>query len=210
MSIVSSLLFAVSASLDALLIGITYGIRKVRIHLLHNLLISLITLAGTVLAIFLGKSLTPLLSRFPLLAQNISRGGSVILLGMGFYYLLKPLLLRIKHKKPDIVSAASTDNVIRTPIPDTAQLLTFRELALLGVGLSLNNMGIGIGASMAGIADQCADLISASVLTFLCSVCFLLLGNSLGHTKSWGVIDQYTDLISGLLLILLGVFQIFT
>lgn len=241
MSFVSSLLFAVSASLDALLVGVTYGIRKIRIPLLHNLFISLITLIGTILAICAGKALTPLLSRFPFLTQHISRSGSAILLGMGLYYLLKKLLSFV-HKKTDTsgentaccepdtaeavstgssdnapifaastsssgntpISAASTDPPREVPSRDTAPL-TLRELALMGVALSLNNMGIGIGASMTGI-----PLLSASILTFLCSVCFLFLGNSLGNTKSLGIADQYTDLISGFLLILLGIFQIFT
>ena len=228
MSFVSSLLFAVSASLDALLVGVTYGIRKIRIPLLHNLFISLITLIGTILAICAGKALTPLLSRFPFLTQHISRSGSAILLGMGLYYLLKKLLSFV-HKKTDtsgentaccepdtaeavstgssddaFIFAASTDPPREVPSRDTAPL-TLRELALMGVALSLNNMGIGIGASMTGI-----PLLSASILTFLFSVCFLFLGNSLGNTKSLGIADQYTDLISGFLLILLGIFQIFT
>lgn len=254
MSFVSSLLFAVSASLDALLVGVTYGIRKIRIPLLHNLFISLITLIGTILAICAGKALTPLLSRFPFLTQHISRSGSAILLGMGLYYLLKKLLSFV-HKKTDTsgentaccepdaavavstgasdnapISAVSTSSSGNAPISATstgssddafifaastdpprevpsrgAAPLTLRELALMGVALSLNNMGIGIGASMTGI-----PLLSASILTFLFSVCFLFLGNSLGNTKSLGIADQYTDLISGLLLILLGISQIFT
>ena len=45
--LIAPLLFGISASLDALLVGIGYGLRKVRIRLWQNLTISLVTLAGT-------------------------------------------------------------------------------------------------------------------------------------------------------------------
>ena len=45
MQIIPSLLFGISASLDALMIGIGYGIRGIRIRLWQNLVISGITLS---------------------------------------------------------------------------------------------------------------------------------------------------------------------
>ena len=53
-----ALLFGVSASLDALLVGISYGIRRVRIRLWQNLAISLVTLLGTCLSVGLGQHLS--------------------------------------------------------------------------------------------------------------------------------------------------------
>ena len=85
--------------------------------------------------------------------------------------------------------------------------LTHKELVLLGLALSANNMGIGIGASMAGI-----PLMAASVFTFLCSVCFLhmgnVLGSRLGQLKFLRLADRFADPLSGLLLILLGICQL--
>lgn len=224
MSLFSSLLFAVSASLDALLVGISCGIRKVRIPFLHNLLVSLVTFIGTVLAICTGRWLIPLLADFPSAVQKISWGGSALLLGMGLYYLVKALISRlqkIQSNAPDeteVVSAAvseppapaleadiASDTVSTIPADNTCDtsLLSIRELLLMGVALSANNMGIGIGASIAGIA-----LKSASLLTFVCSVCFLHTGNLLGQMQFSEFADHYADLLSGLLLILLGIFQL--
>lgn len=53
----ASLLFGISASLDALLVGIGYGIRGTRIKLWQNLVISLITLLGTCLSVGLGHKI---------------------------------------------------------------------------------------------------------------------------------------------------------
>lgn len=202
MTFVSSLLFAVSASLDALMVGITYGIRKIRLSFLQNLLVSLITLFGTVIAICLGNLLAPFFSGKPLVGA-----GSAILIGMGVYYLIKYLVPQVQKYR----AGPDTDN---TPVSENdssasdagcseSVSLTTKKLLLLGLALSANNMGIGIGASMAGI-----PLMAASVFTFLCSVCFLKLGNSLGQLKFLQLADRFADPLSGLLLILLGICQL--
>ena len=55
MSLLPSLLFGISASLDALLVGTALGLRKVPLPAGHNLLISTVTLIGTVISIGLGN-----------------------------------------------------------------------------------------------------------------------------------------------------------
>lgn len=227
MSYFSSLLFAVSASLDAFIVGITYGIRKIRITLPHNLLVSLITLAGTVLSICLGRFLSPLLTK-----GLAAIAGSAILIGMGAYYLMKFLFLSLRKRRraegcsdtsccpsqcsdmllqtlqeknyhvseADISATEISD--INAPAPVFC-LLTRRELLLMGIALSANNMGIGVGASIAGL-----PLLSASVCTFFCSVCFLLLGNLLGKAKLLQTAGRYSEPLSGLLLIGLGIYEL--
>lgn len=198
MTFVSSLLFAVSASLDALMVGITYGIRKIRVSFLQNLLVSLITLSGTMLAIGLGSLLAPVFT-----AKPLTGAGSAVLIGMGVYYLIKFLVSQVQkyRARPDV------EKVTIPEVLDPVGPLTRRELLLLGIALSANNMGIGIGASMAGI-----PLWAASFFTFLCSMCFLgmgnCLGNCLGQLKFLRLADRFADPLSGLLLILLGICQL--
>ena len=47
MCLISSILLAFSASLDSLIIGIAYGIKKIRITLSINIIIALIVTLGT-------------------------------------------------------------------------------------------------------------------------------------------------------------------
>lgn len=61
---IASLLFGISASLDALLVGMAYGIRQVRILPWQNLAISLVTLLGTCLSVGLGHRLAALLPAY--------------------------------------------------------------------------------------------------------------------------------------------------
>ena len=89
MSILPPLLFGISASLDALLVGMALGLQKVPLPARHNLLISTVTLIGTVISIGLGNLLLPL---FPIGIGT--RIGSSVLILFGLYYVGKWLLSR--------------------------------------------------------------------------------------------------------------------
>ena len=127
MSILPPLLFGISASLDALLVGMALGLQKIPLPARHNLLISTVTLIGTVISIGLGNLLLPL---FPI--------------------------------------------------------------------------GIGFSASITGL-----PFLPASVSTFFCSFGFLAFGSRLGRSAFLQQIGEYTDPVSGLLLILLGLCQLY-
>ena len=81
MSVLPSLLFGISASLDALLVGCALGLQKVPLPVKHNLLISAVTLIGTVISISLGNLLLPLIP-----GEIATRTGSSILILLGLYY----------------------------------------------------------------------------------------------------------------------------
>lgn len=198
MELFSSSLFAFSASLDALIVGITYGIKRVHITLAQNIIVSLITLAGTAASISLGHWLAPLL---PQKAATIA--GSAILILLGTYYIVKYLWLTIssylakQQQKMGEMHKTSTENMIHK---DT---LSLHETILLGAALSINNMGIGIGASIAGLT-----LIPTAVITFLFSILLLFIGNSLGKIRLLRLADRFADPLSGLLLIGLGIYEL--
>ncbi len=197
MQLVPSLLFGVSASLDALLVGVSYGVRGVRIRLPQNLFISLVTLLGTCLSIYFGHTLTPLLP--PLIS---SCAGSLILMLLGIYYIFKWVWEVLRHPDPD--------RLYRQKIPaltlaeQKPARLSAGEVLFLSLSLSVNNLGIGLSASMAGLA-----LLPAAAATCLCSILFLLLGSSLGRSRLLRLIGDLADPISGLLLIGLSLIQVF-
>ena len=76
MSILPPLLFGISASLDALLVGMALGLQKVPLPARHNLLISTVTLIGTVISIGLGNLLLPL---FPIGIMSLNQHTTDIL-----------------------------------------------------------------------------------------------------------------------------------
>lgn len=181
MYIVSSMLFAFSVNIDAFLIGMSYGIRKIHITFIHNLIISLISFAGTFLSLFLGRQLLTFLPAF--LTDSL---GSIILFALGIFYIVKSFFRQ--------------NNSLHTE--DLKLTLPLREVFLVGAALSLNNIGIGIGLGISGIL-----LFPTAVITCLTSALFLLTGNHIGNAAFFHTSSRYADLISGILLLLLGFFN---
>lgn len=192
-----SLLFGVSASLDALLIGISYGIRQVHVRLWQNLFISLVTLLGTCLSISAGHLLIPLLPR---LVSNYA--GSLILVLLGIYYILKHLISLLRSRRGKVFpDSAAINAVSRKQEP---QILSPAEVFTLSLTLSLNNLGIGLSASLAGLT-----LLPTAVATLACSVLFLFWGNRLGRCRLLQLAGCAAEPLSGVLLIGLGITQLF-
>ena len=197
MQLVPSLLFGISASLDALLVGISYGLRGVHVRLLQNLFISLVALLGTCLSVGLGGLLVPLLP------SVISRlAGSLILMFLGIYYIAKWTRTFLKNRAPQVKANPEGSALVSTERPPGR--LTAMEVMLLSFTLSVNNLGIGLSASIAGLT-----LIPAATATCICSILFLYLGNQLGRSRLMRLIGGLADPISGILLISLGLIQYF-
>lgn len=194
MQLVPSLLFGISASLDALLVGVSYGIRGVRIQLLQNLFISLVALLGTCLSVGLGGFLTSLL---PPIVCNCA--GSLILMFLGFYYIAKWTLAVLQDCSADHFSESEEPVLISA---NRSLCLTATEVFFLSITLSANNLGIGLSASIAGLT-----LIPAATATCICSILFLYLGNRLGCSRLMQLIGNLADPISGALLIVLSLVQ---
>lgn len=214
MHLISSLLFALSANIDTFIVGMSCGIKKDHISLLRNVVISLITLAGTVISISAGLTLAPLL---PPKAAQIS--GSVILILLGLYYIIKFLIIQLRehHRNklmrisalaaaalPDIEKEEPSWDLKISELPPGQRLLPMKDAVILGIALSVNNMGMGIGASITGVA-----LLPTAVLTIAFSMMFLALGNHLGETSFFRTVRRFADPLSGLILVGLGIYEIF-
>jgi len=179
----SALLFGISASIDALILGISYGLRKIHIKFKSNLIISLITLLGTCLSVGFGEKLVLLIP------ESINTWiGSITLIVYGLFYIIKFMInLTFKYTlKTQKEKKHNTDSIIVT-----------------GIALSLNNIGIGLGASIAGLT-----LLPAAVGTFVFSLLFIFVGNHLGRSRLSSLLGNAADPVSGLLLIGLGVWEL--
>lgn len=200
MHLISSFLFAVSVNIDSFIVGMSYGIKKSDISLLKSTIISLVTLTGTVIAILMGTEI----SRF--LPASITLAiGCTLLIGLGMYYILKSSCFYFsnKLKAAELKSnELSTDLSNESPVKNS--LLTAKEGFFLGLALSINNFGMGIGASMTGL-----KLLPTAVASLFVSVVFLYGGNVIGKTKMPRISDQTADILSGLILVGLGIYELF-
>jgi putative sporulation protein YtaF len=210
--ILEALLFAVGANIDNLTIGVSYGIQKVRISLFSNFLIALITLIGTVVAMVAGLAVTAILP--PSVSKIL---GGEILHCIGLYYISKDLILRAAQKKRKLrlesdenadVNEVDDEMAILAepeimPTPDENKTLSTRETFALAMALSINNLGLGIGAGMNG------NILVYSSFTFVLSMTFLWTGGMLGRTVLSKILGSWAGFISGLIMMVIGLLQMF-
>ena len=195
----ASLLFGISASLDALLVGIGYGIRGTRIKLWQNLVISLIPLLGPCLSVGLGHRLVRLL---PGVIGDYA--GSLILILLGLYYIVKWTISFLRCDSGETASENPGHEMVSASVSIAFPCLKLTEVLILSLTLSLNNLSAGLSASLAGLT-----LLPAAVSTLACSVLFLFAGNRLGRNPVLQLAGKGAEPISGGLLIGLGVMQFF-
>ena len=198
--LIASLLFGISASLDALLVGVCYGIKGIRIRLLQNLVISLITLLGTCLSVGLGRRLAAFLPK--VIGDYI---GSMVLILLGLYYMVKWGITYLQSCKTEISSVCLKEQgELEIAVEKGLPQLKPMEVFTLSLTLSLNNVSAGLSASLAGLT-----LLPAAVSTFACSTLFLFTGNRLGGHPILQITGRIADPLSGALLMGLGIVQLF-
>ena len=82
--------------------------------------------------------------------------------------------------------------------------MNFREAISLGVALSVNNIGLGISASISGL-----HVMSAAIAAFVFSLIFTSAGNFLGNSFLSKMIEKYAEPIASSGIIALGVCELF-
>ncbi|MDP4120334.1 MAG: manganese efflux pump [Bacillota bacterium] len=196
MSLLSVFLFGVSSNIDNLVIGISYGVKKIRIPLISNILIAFITFCGTVLLMSVGKRLAVLIP-----TEFANAIGSSILILIGLYGIIK-FIRNLKIIKKNNEPNWPTENPEKYDENNNKQI-EMREAITLGILLSINNMGLGIGASISGL-----NIIPTAIGAFIFSMCSMLLGNALGNSYLSTLFGKYGELVSGLIIIAMGILEL--
>lgn len=205
MNIISVLMFSFSASSDSFIIGVRYGSQKIKISFYCNLLIALISCIGTLIAMLFGKVLNTFIN--PYWANII---GSSLLILLGLYMLLNSF----KSNKKNFESNESTysgiecyENIIKHPeIIDInkSKTIEFKEAIILGGILCINNIALGIGASIAGL-----NIFITSLLSMIFSIVFVKFGCYIGNKIVPDKLSDFSEIISSCIIILLGVLEFF-
>ena len=184
-----SLLLAFSLSLDALGIGLSYGLRSIRFRPSALLLLTIEAFLMMELFLFAGRRLAAV---FPThLAERFS---PMLLLFFGVW-----LCLQGKRKETSPLHSPSLCD------KNASSLIEPQEALLLGLLLSVDSFAIGLSAAAGGINVTLLPLFSALFQTF-----FLALGEKCGARLilSPAPKESLWSLLSGGILILLAVLQL--
>lgn len=202
MSFLSILLFVIAASLDILVVSLAYGLKDIKINFSSTLVIASISALGTFISMILGKFFVDLI---PVKLGDII--GGLVLLALGFYSIYS----YFKEKK--ILTSHNSENnssptfILENPEvadKDKSGNIDFKESLALSLALALNNFGLGIGASISGL-----NITFTTISTFIISLIFISLGFYLSKTIKSKNISKNSNLIAGIIIIILSLFIIF-
>ena len=209
------ILLALSANLDNIVVGVSYGARNIRVPFAVYLLITMITGGGTLLSMLAGEKIHNFLN--PGLATH---AGSFFIISIGLWILLKEVSQlrkegkRIQERqqivKPDISNKSFFQKIImilENPFAadmDRSGHISFKEGLFLGAALTLNNLALGVGAGMLGLNP---------VLTtfFVALLCIITIWASIeiGRSYIYRRLGSYSGIAAGILLVLFGIIMIY-
>ncbi|AZU63583.1 sporulation membrane protein YtaF [Neobacillus mesonae] len=206
----SLLILAFALSLDSFSVGLTYGLRKMVMPLKSVLIIATCSALSMLIAISIGHGLERVLS--PRLTASL---GGLILIALGagvLYQFFRPDKEKevLKQEKTivnfEIRSLGLAINILKKPMSadfDQSGTITGIEALMLGLALSLDSFGAGIGAAMLGFSP----IYLAAAVAVMSSL-FVLMGIKSGrylHRFEW--VQRFTFL-PGILLIIIGIWKI--
>lgn len=181
--ILNCIFLALSASIDALSIGITYGIKKTKIPLKCNIIIFLILLCLTSISILIGHYISIIFS-----AKVSTFIGSFLLIVLGIYNIYK-----------------IQNNISTNFDSDNSNYIDEKEAFILGIAVAIDASCVSLSSGMIGLGSFILPVFMAIFHTF-----FVNCGNLISNIffKRFKISTKNLSLISGIILILIGIFRI--
>jgi putative Mn2+ efflux pump MntP len=184
---ISIIFIGLASNIDNLGIGVYVGARSIRIPMLSNLFIAILGMAAAFLSITMGHLISGYMSQ-----QHANWIGGVIIMALGAN--------SIRPKSAAIVKTS--------PLPATNDYdkdISWKESVSLGLALSLNCLATGFGAGVSGVSPF---MTAISVGMF--SLVTVAIGVRIGHQIARTWLGKYSSMIGGLILIAIGLYEIFT
>ncbi len=177
--IIKCILLALSASIDALGLGITYGIKKTKMSKSGNLIIftTLFCLSG--LSVFIGHYISTLFS--PVVSAIL---GASLLILLGIYNIFK-----------------SPNNTSTNFDTDGSNYIDAKEAFILGLAVAVDASCVSLGSGMIGIAGLILPFLMAVFHTFFVN-CGNLVATNIA--SRFTISSKLLSNLSGIILIFIG------
>ena len=186
-------ILAITLSIDAFGIGITYGIRNIKVCIKSAILMFCICLILSVFSFYLGFTATSL---FPDYLPKII--GCILLICMGIWVILQSI--KPSNEISNIINKPELSDV------DSSKTIDSKEAIGLGIAISIDSLVCGFGFSiMSDISFIFPILVAFFHVVML--TCGMIFGKKIKSISSFS--PTILSRISGTLLILFGLFKIF-
>lgn len=207
MLLVTTFLFAMALSLDSLGVGISYGLQKIKISPAALVVICCCSAAVLAVSMLVGQFLTKIIA-----VETVRLLGAGLLIGLGTFSLIKGLIEVFQQPegpilKLNVSSLGIVIQVLKEPASadaDRSGIVTGKEAFLLGLALSMDSFGAGIGAALLGL-----EMLSTSLCVGICAFAFISLGERIG--QQLGAVQKYQKmaLLPGMILICIGISRLY-
>lgn len=186
---------AFSMSIDAFGIGISYGIRRIRLPFLSALCLGIETFLILQLILWLGHQLA-----FLLPVAFATTMGNVFLMLFGLW-LCKQSLPKKQDDAPSILQQPSGFD------KNASSILEVKEALLLGALLSMDSFGIGICVATAEMESSLLPILAA-----ILQILFLTTGTWTGQhlQQSSQIKEAFWSMFSGGILIVIALIRMLT
>lgn len=206
------IILAVSVSIDALGIGITYGFRNTKINRFAKIVLFVISVCITAISVCIGNSISNI---FP--TNFTTLVGSMILVCMGLFVIYQALKNKDEVKNTKVLKTEPkiyrffieflgiTIQIIRDPISsdlDGSKKIDVKEAMYIGIALSIDSICVGICSSIIGYSSLLFPILVASF-----QLMFLSVGRLIGEKISSvsNIPENIWNVLSGVLLICIGI-----
>ena len=200
----AALLYILSVNLDSIGVGISYGLRRIHITCRASVIIAVMSTICFALSFYLGTALNTIINPVwgKLLAASV-----LFLLGIWIILPAKDGNQKNRERILKVRSLGITILILQDPPLcdfDSSKQIDAREALALAFALSLDALGVGFGAGLAGSIAWYLP-IAIGVSQFI----FLALGRFLGaRLSSVKIPHKVWTLTSGAILILLAILHI--
>lgn len=203
---------ALAISLDSFGVGLTFGIKKVKLPAGSILIINIMTILALIISMGLGSAI---LYFIPINMAKVISG--LVLISLGFTYFFQGLM-RIKMGHLDrfdpqqelfkftIRGIKIVISILEEPEKadlDTSGSIDIKESLLLGTALAVDALAVGIGISLAGINKLLVVLVVA-----ITNIILIKAGFYIGQKRNL-ILGDLTSLLPGLILIFIGITRFF-
>lgn len=205
------ILIAAAICIDSFALGITYGIRKIKVPKVAILMITLVTTGVLGVSVLSGHIISQLISKFA--ASLIS---SIVLIGLGLFFMLEGY---IKHLVAARSAKESEGKLINFRVPklgiiidialdvtkadlDVSGDINIKEALYIGSILSVDSLGVGFGYAM-GDMNALYFLAAVFIINVITLICGLKLGGKIEDYKS----NLKTSLLPGFILLAVGILK---
>lgn len=198
--ILSALLFSLASNMDNVVVGIAYGIKKIKIGILANIIIAIVTSTGTFLSMSLGMYISKLLS--PSVANGL---GAAVIIILGIYFVTQSIIKLVNNTRSKELALKDITDMIEYAEKsdlDNSGDISMKEALIIAFGLTFNNLGTGVAASITGVSIQ-----FTVISTFILSILTIIFGEAVGNHVLGKFLGKYASLFSGVLLIILGIIE---